>query len=79
MTDAMMPSATDNANKQLIGTLLRSRLFRDYEGVFTKATGLSSFAKYQVLFNARLGNRLPSRRQNSVQSSLDSAKNGGML
>jgi AraC-like DNA-binding protein/ligand-binding sensor protein len=29
-----------NADKQLIDTLLRSRLFRDYETVFTKATGL---------------------------------------
>ena len=28
------------ANKQLISMLLRSRLFRDYENVFTKATGL---------------------------------------
>jgi AraC-like DNA-binding protein/ligand-binding sensor protein len=28
------------ANKQLIDALLRSRLFRDYESVFTKATGL---------------------------------------
>jgi AraC-like DNA-binding protein len=28
------------ANKQLIDMLLRSRLFRDYESVFTKATGL---------------------------------------
>jgi AraC-like DNA-binding protein/ligand-binding sensor protein len=28
------------ANKQLVATLLRSRLFRDYENVFTKATGL---------------------------------------
>ena len=27
-------------NKQLVEMLLRSRLFRDYEGVFTKATGL---------------------------------------
>jgi AraC-like DNA-binding protein/ligand-binding sensor protein len=27
-------------NKQLVETLIRSRLFRDYEGVFTKATGL---------------------------------------
>ena len=27
-------------NKQLIELLLRSRLFRDYESVFTKATGL---------------------------------------
>jgi AraC-like DNA-binding protein len=29
-----------SANKQLIDALRRSRLFRDYEGVFTKATGL---------------------------------------
>ncbi len=28
------------ANKQLIDALLRSRLFRDYESVFTRATGL---------------------------------------
>jgi AraC-like DNA-binding protein/ligand-binding sensor protein len=28
------------ANKQLIAVLLRSRLFRDYENVFTRATGL---------------------------------------
>jgi len=28
------------ANKQLINALLRSRLFRDYENVFTRATGL---------------------------------------
>src|SRR5207253_5253679 len=28
------------ANRQLIEMLLRSRLFRDYETVFTKATGL---------------------------------------
>jgi AraC-like DNA-binding protein/ligand-binding sensor protein len=41
MTDAALPSATNNANKQLIDTLLRSRLFRDYESVFTKATGLA--------------------------------------
>jgi AraC-like DNA-binding protein/ligand-binding sensor protein len=27
-------------NKQLVGMLLRSRLFRDYESVFTRATGL---------------------------------------
>ena len=27
-------------NKQLVEMLLRSRLFRDYENVFTKATGL---------------------------------------
>jgi AraC-like DNA-binding protein/ligand-binding sensor protein len=30
-----------SANKQLIDMLLRSRLFRDYETTFTKATGLS--------------------------------------
>jgi AraC-like DNA-binding protein/ligand-binding sensor protein len=30
-----------SANKQLIEMLLRSRLFRDYESVFTKATGLA--------------------------------------
>jgi AraC-like DNA-binding protein len=41
MTDDALPSATNNANKQLIDTLLRSRLFRDYENVFTKATGLA--------------------------------------
>jgi AraC-like DNA-binding protein len=40
MTDAALPSAPNSANKQLIDTLLRSRLFRDYESVFTKATGL---------------------------------------
>lgn len=41
MTDDALPSATNHANKQLIDTLLRSHLFRDYEGVFTKATGLA--------------------------------------
>ncbi len=38
-----MPQAESRdatANKQLIDMLRRSRLFRDYEGVFTKATGL---------------------------------------
>ena len=40
VTDNALPSATSNANKQLIDALLRSRLFRDYESVFTKATGL---------------------------------------
>lgn len=36
------PAARDaNANKQLIDALIRSRLFRDYESVFTKATGLA--------------------------------------
>ena len=33
-------SEDGRANKQLIDVLLRSRLFRDYESVFTKATGL---------------------------------------
>ena len=33
-------SAGTAANKQLIAMLLRSRLFRDYENVFTRATGL---------------------------------------
>ena len=41
MTDPAQPNASNNANKQLIDTLLRSRLFRDYESVFTKATGLA--------------------------------------
>ena len=41
MTDATLPGATNNANKQLINTLLHSRLFRDYENVFTRATGLA--------------------------------------
>jgi AraC-like DNA-binding protein/ligand-binding sensor protein len=35
-----MEAAHGNANRQLIHALLRSRLFRDYENVFTKATGL---------------------------------------
>lgn len=35
-----MEGAEGNANRQLIHALLRSRLFRDYESVFTKATGL---------------------------------------
>lgn len=35
------PAGRENvANKQLINSLLRSRLFRDYENVFTAATGL---------------------------------------
>ena len=41
MIDAAPPSDTKNANKHLIETLLRSRLFRDYEKVFSKATGLA--------------------------------------
>jgi AraC-like DNA-binding protein len=32
--------ADGTANKQLINALIRSRLFRDYESVFTEATGL---------------------------------------
>jgi len=40
MSDAALPANEGSANKQLIDALLRSRLFRDYEGVFTKATGL---------------------------------------
>ena len=36
MTDATLASATNSANRQLIDTLLHSRLFRDYESVFTK-------------------------------------------
>jgi AraC-like DNA-binding protein len=35
------PPDSNQANKQLIDTLRRSRLFRDYESVFNKATGLS--------------------------------------
>ena len=34
-------AAHPDSNKQLIDMLRRSRLFRDYEGVFTKATGLA--------------------------------------
>ena len=41
MPDATQSNAPNTANKQLIDTLLRSRLFRDYESVFTKATGLA--------------------------------------
>ena len=39
----MMPATNatgDSDNKELIDMLVRSRLFRDYESVFTKATGL---------------------------------------
>ena len=35
-----LPDGKGSANKQLIDALLRSRLFRDYESVFTRATGL---------------------------------------
>jgi len=41
MTDTAQSSATNQANKQLIDALLRSRLYRDYESVFTKATDLA--------------------------------------
>ena len=41
MSEAVATLAEGKANKQLIETLLRSRLFRDYETVFTKATGLA--------------------------------------
>jgi len=40
MSDAVSGTAEGNANKELINALLRSRLFRDYESVFTRATGL---------------------------------------
>ncbi len=40
MSDAAPGAGKSNPNKQLIDVLLRSRLFRDYETVFTKATGL---------------------------------------
>src|ERR1700745_3894006 len=38
MSVAESPPA--DSNKQMIDVLRRSRLFRDYENVFTKATGL---------------------------------------
>jgi len=37
---AAAPAADPKANRQLIDALRRSRLFKDYENVFTKATGL---------------------------------------
>ena len=40
MSHTSLQAEEGSANKQLIDTLLRSRLFRDYESVFTKATGL---------------------------------------
>lgn len=40
MSNPASGAAGSNTNKQLIDALLRSRLFRDYESVFTKATGL---------------------------------------
>jgi AraC-like DNA-binding protein len=40
MRDAAVAASNGGANKQLIEMLQRSRLFRDYESVFTKATGL---------------------------------------
>ena len=44
ISSACMAEQTNNSadsNKQLIDMLRRSRLFRDYENVFTKATGLA--------------------------------------
>jgi AraC-like DNA-binding protein/ligand-binding sensor protein len=41
MTETVRAGVATKANKQLIDTLLRSRLFRDYQGVFAKATGLA--------------------------------------
>jgi len=38
---ANAPVSDSNPNKQLIDTLRNSHLFRDYENVFTKATGLA--------------------------------------
>jgi len=40
MADPPAAGADGTANRQLIQALLRSRLFRDYECVFTRATGL---------------------------------------
>ena len=40
MSKTALNAADNTKNKQLIGMLLRSRLFRDYETTFTKATGL---------------------------------------
>jgi AraC-like DNA-binding protein/ligand-binding sensor protein len=41
MAESSLRGGGDNANRELIGTLLRSRLFRDYEKVFSTATGLA--------------------------------------
>jgi AraC-like DNA-binding protein len=40
MSDTSLLAGEGNGNKQLIETLRRSRLFRDYERIFTKATEL---------------------------------------
>jgi AraC-like DNA-binding protein len=40
MSKTALNAADNTKNKQLIGMLLRSRLFRDYETTFTRATGL---------------------------------------
>ena len=40
MSDTVSSAGEGNANKELINALLRSRLFRDYESVFRRATGL---------------------------------------
>ena len=41
MPEDAPPDTSNQANKQLIDTLLHSRLYRDYESVFSKATGLA--------------------------------------
>ena len=41
MSHTSLPDGEGSANKQLINTLLHSRIFRDYANVFTKATGLA--------------------------------------
>lgn len=40
MSDSALPNRAEIANKDLIDALRRSRIFRDYEAVFSKATGL---------------------------------------
>ncbi|HWM25322.1 MAG TPA: helix-turn-helix domain-containing protein [Chthoniobacterales bacterium] len=41
MPEDTPPDTSNQANKQLIDTLLHSRLYRDYQSVFSKATGLA--------------------------------------
>src|SRR4029079_507940 len=40
MPHTSLRAGKGDSNKQLIGVLLCSRLYRDYERIFTKATGL---------------------------------------
>jgi AraC-like DNA-binding protein/ligand-binding sensor protein len=40
MSATAPPTRTDTANRDLVDALRRSRIFRDYEAVFSKATGL---------------------------------------